>query len=101
MFDEPHDKTPLEAPRFRGYYKWRCGDPKGGTHEQSIIDWEFVALQRKLWDRSDAEAQAEIRKRFLEEICAPNNDVAFYVGNQAKRPQTFSILGAYYPKKGS
>jgi hypothetical protein len=32
---------------------------------------------------------------------APENDVAFYVGNQAKRPQTFSILGLYYPKKST
>lgn len=101
VFDDPHDKTPLEAPRFKGYYKWRCADPKCGTHEQSIIDWEFVALQRNLRNRSEAEVQAAIRTRFFDEICAPENDVAFYVGNQAKRPQTFSILGAYYPKKGS
>jgi hypothetical protein len=102
FFKEVQDKTPLEAPRFRGFDKWRCADPKCGTHEQSIIDWEFVALQRHLWNRSDAEAQDALRKRFFdEEICAPENDVAFYVGNQAKRPQTFSILGVYYPKTGS
>lgn len=101
VFQEEQDKTPLEAPRFKGYYRWRCADPKCGTHEQSIIDWEFVALQRHLLNRSDADAQAAIRKRFLEEICTPENDVAFYVGNQAKRPQTFSILGVYYPKKGA
>lgn len=101
VFEEAQDKTPLEAPRFKGFYKWRCADPKCTTHEQSIIDWEFVALQRHLWNRSDAEAETAIRKRFFEEICAPENDVAFYVGNQAKRPQTFSILGVYYPKKGT
>lgn len=101
VFEEAQDKTPLEAPRFRGFYKWRCGDLNCGTHEQSLIDWEFVALQRHLWNLSDAEAQAALRKRFFEEICSPANDVAFYVGNQAKRPQTFSILGVYYPKKDS
>lgn len=99
VFEEAQDKTPLEAPRFRGFYKWRCADPACTTHEQSIMDWEFVALQRHLWSRSDAEAQAAIRMRFFEEICAAENDVAFYVGNQAKRPQTFSILGVYYPKR--
>lgn len=101
IFEEGQDKTPLEAPRFRGLYKWRCADPSCGTHEQSIIDWEFVALQRHLWNRSDADAKAAIRKRFFEDICAPENDVAFYVGNQAKRPQTFSILGVYYPMRNS
>lgn len=99
VFDDSHDKTPLEAPRFRGYYKWRCGEPNCPTHEQSIIDWEFVALQRHLWNTPDAEARAAIHKRFFDELCSPENDVAFYVGNQAKRPQTFSILGVYYPKK--
>lgn len=99
VFDDSHDKTPLEAPRFRGYYKWRCGDRGCRGHEHSIIDWEFVALQRHLWNRSDVDVRAAIRKRFFDEICAPKNDVAFFVGNQAKRPQTFSILGVYYPRR--
>jgi len=89
------------APRFRGFYTWRCGDAACRTHEQSIIDWEFVALQRHVWNRSDDEVRAALRQRFFDELCSSKNDVAFYVGNQAKRPQTFSILGVYYPKKGS
>ncbi len=101
VFDGGQDKTPLEAPRFRGYYQWRCAETSCTGHESSIIDWEFVALQRHLGDRSDAEARAAIHQRFYEEICAPENDVAFYVGNQAKRPQTFSILGIYYPRNGT
>lgn len=101
VFDDAPDKTPLEAPRFRGYYTWRCADPQCSTHKQSIIDWEFVALQRRLLNRSDAEARTAIRQRFYEEICSPRNDVAFFVGNQAKRPQTFSILGIYYPRRSS
>lgn len=99
VFEHARDKTPLEAPRFKGYYKWRCGDPSCPTHEQSIIDWEFVALQRHLWNRSDADTKAAITTRFHQQLCDPETEVAFYVGNQAKRPQTFSILGVYYPKK--
>lgn len=101
VFEEAQDKTPLTAPRFRGVYKWRCSEPSCGTHEQSIIDWEFVAFQRHLWNRSDADLQSELHRRFFEEICSAKNDVAFYVGNQAKRPQTFSILGVYYPRRDS
>ena len=71
------------------------------THEQSIIDWELVALQRHLWNRSDEEMRAALRQRFFDELCSADNDVAFYVGNQAKRLQTFSILGVNYPKEGS
>lgn len=77
LFGGDHDKTPLEAPRFRGHYRWRCGDPGCRGHEQSIIDWEFVALQRHLHGGSDIEAEHEIKKRFLDEVCASQNDVAF------------------------
>ena len=100
VFSDAQDKTPLVAPRFRGFYTWRCGDAACRTHEQSIIDWEFVALQRHVWNRSDDEVRAALRQRFFDELCSSKNDVAFYVGNQAKRPQTFSILGVYYPRKG-
>lgn len=101
VFSDAQDKTPLVAPRFRGFYTWRCGDAACRTHEQSIIDWELVALQRHLWNRSDEEMRAALRQRFFDELCSADNDVAFYVGNQAKRLQTFSILGVYYPKEGS
>ena len=101
VFSDAQDKTPLVAPRFRGFYTWRCGDAACRTHEQSIIDWELVALQRHLWNRSDEEMRAALRQRFFDELCSADNDVAFYVGNQAKRLQTFSILGVYCPKKGS
>jgi hypothetical protein len=36
--------------------------------------------------------------RLYHELCGPSNDVAFYVGNQAKRENVFSVLGVYYPK---
>jgi hypothetical protein len=63
---------------------------------------EFVALQRHLWNRSDADtdATASITTRFHQQFCAPENEVTFYVGNQAKRPQTFSILGGVLPQEG-
>ncbi|WP_375504847.1 hypothetical protein [uncultured Jatrophihabitans sp.] len=93
-----NDRTALEAPRFRGKYHWRCSDRACRGHEQGLLDWEFVALQRNLHDRPDDETQALLRHRFLEEICGPGKDLAFYVGNQAKRHNVFSVLGVYYPK---
>jgi len=90
-------KTALEAPRFRGWYRYLCQAPGCGQHRQGIYDWEWVALQRKLVGRSDDDARAELRKRFLDSICAPSNDLVFFVGNQQKRPQGFMVLGAFYP----
>jgi hypothetical protein len=56
-----------------------------------------VGLQRNLADRSDADACAALRARFLDEICSPSNDLVFFVGNQQKRPQGYMVLGAFYP----
>jgi hypothetical protein len=91
------DKSPLYAPRFRGFYRWHCHEPTCSGHRQGIIDWEFVALQRKLRHLDNDQSVQALKKRFLTEICHSSKDLAFYVGNQAKRHQTFSILGAYYP----
>ncbi len=92
-------KTDLEAPRFRGWYRYVCQAPGCGGHRQGIYDWEWVTLQRNLSRLGDAEASAALRKRFLDEICAPTNDLAFFVGNQQKRPQGFMVLGAFYPPR--
>jgi hypothetical protein len=62
------DRTPLEAPRLRGSYRYRCHSPGCGGHRQGLLEWE-------------------------------SRDVAFYVGNQAKRPHVFSVLGVYYPQR--
>lgn len=96
---ETEDKLPLSAPRMKGSYRWRCQDTTCSGHEQQLLDWEFVALQRNLVDLSDTELQAVLREKFLDELCSPERDVAFYVGNQAKRHHTFSILGVYWPKR--
>jgi hypothetical protein len=92
-------KTPLEAPRFRGWYRYLCQAPGCQGHRQSIIDWEWVALQRHLANRDDIATREQLRIRFLDRICAPTNDVLFYVGNQAKHPQAFMVLGAFYPRR--
>lgn len=96
MFGE--DRTPLEAPRFKGWYRYRCHESGCRTHRQGILDWEFAALQRHL--RGGAAEVAEALKAKYLGMCSRNHHVvAFYVGNQAKRQQTFSVLGVYYPKR--
>jgi hypothetical protein len=95
------DKTALEAPRFKARYFWRCSDLACKGHKQGLLDWEFVALQRHFVGLTDVEAVGKLRSRFLDGICASGNDLAFYVGNQAKHHNVFSVLGAYYPPSRS
>lgn len=96
LFDDS-DKSPLEAPRFGGKYRWKCFEGQCKGHDQSIIDWEFVALQRRLRGHSDSEVQAALHDKFVDMMFRAPREPAFYVGNQAKRHHVFHVLGVYYP----
>ncbi|HEV8528647.1 MAG TPA: hypothetical protein VGS60_14040 [Actinomycetes bacterium] len=76
-------------------------DPHCGGHRQGVLDWELVAFQGRLARVGDEELRQAISGKFLDELCAPSRDVAFYVGNQAKRAHVFSVLGVYWPPKRS
>lgn len=88
----------LQAPRFKGYYRYRCHETRCKSHRQQLLDWEFVALERTL-ARSGTDIAAGLRAKFLDQMCAADRDTAFYVGNMAARPKTFSALGVYWPKR--
>ena len=90
-------KTPLEAPRFKGWYRYLCGAAGCRSHRQGIYDWEWVALQRRLAVRGDAELREALQKKFFSEICAESRDLVFFVGNQVKYPQGFMVLGMFWP----
>lgn len=92
-------RSALEAPRFKGWYRYLCAASRCRGHRQGIYDWEWVALQRRLSDRGDTAVIRAMREKFLDQICAPDRDVIFYVGNQAKHPQAFLMLGAFYPRR--
>lgn len=92
-------RTALEAPRFQGWYSYVCWEPFCRGHRQGILDWEFVTFQRKLRHLSDDDLSTALREKFLHELCSPAREVAFYLGNQAKREQTFSVLGVYCPHR--
>jgi hypothetical protein len=93
------DRTPLEAPRMQGWYRYRCAEPGCSGHRHGILDWEFVALQRTLAHLDDDALQDALRAKFFDQMCAPDRDVVFFVGNQAKRHQTFGVIGVYYPRR--
>ena len=85
----------LEAPRFEAKYYYSCEDTACRGHKQGLLDWELVALERRLKHLDDAAAIGELRKKFFEEMCAPDRGPMFFVGNQLKYPLAFSVLGVY------
>ena len=38
-----------------------------------------------------------IEGKFMGMVCAPGKDTCFFVGNQAKHRNTFSVIGMWYP----
>lgn len=95
MFSGP--TTPLQAPRFHARFRYRCPTTGCNGHRQGLLDWELAALQYRFANADDAELEAIIRQKFLDEKVKPGRDLAFYVGNQAKREHVFSVLGVYNP----
>lgn len=94
------DIKPLRDADFRYVIRFRCDDPRCTTlHNFSVRDWEVDALYfkcRKRGDDPQTAAQKVVKK--LEQICGPDKDTYFYLGNISNRPKKFTIVGLWYPK---
>jgi hypothetical protein len=97
------DREMLERMPFAFKYRYRCADAACIRHEQSIIDWEIAQAYRK-WHRdlgSDEATIAAIRRKWLDELCAPDRDTVFFAGNMFQHPAQFLILGVFWPPRDS
>lgn len=97
------ERTPLEPAPFTLRYRYRCAEVGCAGHAQSLADWEAGQLSRKLLrqGRSETEVMGMLRAKFLDQMCAPSRDTYFYLGNLAKHPTSFMVLGLYWPPAGS
>jgi hypothetical protein len=95
------DKSVLEKIPWRFSYRYSCGGACKG-HKQTIIDWEIHQAYRK-WrdDFGDADAAQRVQLKWLDELCGPAKDTAFFVGNQFRHPESFLVLGVFWPPKAS
>lgn len=85
----------LKATPFVFKYRYRCSDPACRTHTQTIIDWEIAAFYRKV--RNSPDWEGGMRRKWVDELCAPDRDTAFIVGNMHQHPQSFLVLGVWWP----
>lgn len=91
------DRRTLEKIPFRWKYKYGCGQGCNG-HEQTIIDWEIAQAWRNWRDLYGPQEAAErVRTKWLEELAAPTKDTVFFVGNQHQHPESFLVLGVFWP----
>lgn len=94
-------KAGLEKIPYRFLYVYGCDNPACSGHRQTIVDWEIGQLYRALRDRGDADdvVLRKIRDKWLGQMCAPDRDTAFFVGNHLKNPRGFMVLGVFWPPR--
>jgi hypothetical protein len=92
-------KHGLEKIPHRFRYHYRCG-PHCSGHRQSMIDWELAQSYRRWRDGYDEHVLLQmIRQKFLNEMCDPRKDTIFFVGNHHRFPESFMMLGVFWPPK--
>jgi hypothetical protein len=95
------DKLTLEKIPWRWKYRYSCGGTCNG-HEQTIIDWEVAQAWRAWRGQQGADRAAEaVRQKWLTELAGPMKDTVFFVGNQHLHPESFLVLGVYWPPKAT
>lgn len=96
LFDDPTvDKPDFEVVPWRFQYRYRCRASDCSTlHTQTIVDWEIVALWRRV--RHHGDWQDRMRAKFVDELWT-DRDAALFVGNQEQHPISFLILGVFWP----
>lgn len=100
LFDDPSTKKPdFEVVPWRFRYRYRCSSPRCGSHAQTIVDWEVVALWRRVRHRPDWKDL--MRKKFVEELWGATRDTVLFVGNQEQHPHSFLVLGIFWPPGGA
>lgn len=98
LFDDPTQKKPeIEVVPWRFRYEYRCGRPSCRGHRQTIVDWEIVALWRRVRHRDDWREQ--MRSRFEDDLWT-DRDSFLFVGNMEQRPWNFLVLGVFWPPAG-
>ncbi|MFA5794273.1 MAG: hypothetical protein WC980_04315 [Candidatus Brocadiia bacterium] len=95
-------KQTIEFIPYEFRYKFYCaGEPNCPGHDFPIIDWEIGQSYRSWradYPNEDVLLQ-KIKQRWFDEICSPNKDTYFYVGNVHRFRDTFMVLGVFYPPK--
>ena len=71
--------------------RWRCPSDECTGHNHQILDWGLGELGRR-------EDSRQMLRR-MEQLCDLSEfDLAFFLGNLRLRPQTFTVIGLWYPK---
>lgn len=95
------EKRPLEKIPFSFSYRYRCHDCRTKEpHQMKILDWELAELWRGYRRGHSEEATIRaVQTKYFDELCGPKKDPLFFTGNMQAHPQTFLILGVFWPPR--
>lgn len=95
--ERTHQLRELELIPWTFKYRYECHDSGCGSHTQSIIDWEIAQYYRNV--RRFSDWPERMKARWLAQLCAPDRDTAFFVGNQHQHLSSFLVLGVWWPER--
>lgn len=95
--EKAHQLRELELIPWTFKYRYECDDPGCRTHTQSIIDWEIAEYYRHA--RRFENWRDRMKSRWVGDLCAPDRDTAFFVGNQHQHLNSFLVLGVWWPER--
>jgi hypothetical protein len=84
---------------FKFSYVFKCADTGSKPHTAMIEDWELGVLFLKEVDRFEGDekkAAASVKKKYLDEICSPTRDTAFFMGTVFPY-NTWVVIGVFWP----
>jgi hypothetical protein len=98
-----NQRSALEPAPLRLKYKYFCAEAGCRSHTQTNIDWEAGESVRKWAAQTSGPEQLQdwLRRKWLDQVCGPNRDTYFFLGNQAKRRHVFAVLGVFWPPVGT
>lgn len=93
------DLKPIEKVPYKFVCKYKCTATDCKGHRQSIIDWEFYELYRRMRNKFQDEkiATKKVKEKFINQIASSDKDLQFFVGTVLKH-SSWLIIGTFYPK---
>jgi hypothetical protein len=91
-------KRQLEKIPFNFKYEFQCDHSGCGGHSLSCTDWEMLGPYRDWRKRYGDAWEKKFRQKFEDEMIA-KNDTHFYVGNMLAYPNSWLIVGLFYPRR--
>jgi hypothetical protein len=93
LFEE---RKPLEKVPFDFRIRWRDGDSK--EYNSHVMAWEFGQTWRA-YRRRYPDPIPVMREKWINGLCGPERDITFFMGNQNRFRDQFSICGIFSPPK--